>query len=323
MSAILIRADGGPEIGFGHITRCRALIEAFDHFQLGFLWLTSTPDVLPDLLRKRREIISIDPAEEAAAILALARTHASPLLVGDWKETDPDLVDRVRATGLGVALLGNLTGEARADLFIRQRFEAEPESDGTPSLDGSAHLLLPGAFRDIPAKQHAGRAGRVLVSLGGSMSPLINRIMDLCSEISDTAGLELDILRPSATGTPHTAPEVAARMQAADFAILAGGTSLHEAAASRLPTLCLPIVGRQMDRARSWEACGFGASLVPETPHWEREFASQFNRFIEDAEFRTAASQRMAHHVDGHGAERIARALATRWPLARNTAESV
>lgn len=314
MTAILIRADGGPTIGFGHVTRCRALARALHDLGRQVLWMTQTPDVLPADVRALCEIVSVTQTDEFEALSTLAREHKAPVLIGDWKDTDPVLVQRLRDTGLPVALLGNQTGTAQADLIVKQRFIRQSETRGAHCLDGPDYLLLPSAFTTLPSPAAASQAQSVFVSLGGSQSELIDHCLELCEEQGRQLNLTVDILRPDSQGTPHRAQDVADRMRAADYAVMAGGTSLHEAAACRLPAICLPIVPRQLDRARSWEALGFGVSLVPDTPHWENQFAQAFNRFNTDVEFRQGAIEKMAASVDGLGAQRVAQFIHTTWP---------
>lgn len=278
-------------------------------------WLTTTPDVIPEGLQNAYDIRLLTPDEdEARAILSLAGDINAAALIGDWVNSPAPLVAKLREAGLAVTLIGNMTGDADADLFVRQRLIARDEPRDALKLDGPSVLILPETFIDIPPRASKARADRVLISLGGSQSPLIDKIFERVGQLTDRAGLSLDTLRPNETGKPHTPDEVQERLCAADFAILAGGTSLHEAAACRLPTLCLPIVPRQLDRARQWETLGFGTSLVPETPHWEETFDREFHRFVMDGGFREHASQRMSQLVDGRGAIRVAREIKTHWP---------
>ena len=314
MSVILIRADGGPTIGFGHVTRCRALARTLHELGRQVLWITRTPDVLPADVKALCAIVSVTQTDEFEALCALAREHRASVLIGDWKDTDPILVQKLRDTGLPVALLGNQTGVAQADLIVKQRFVPQPETRGAHCLDGPEHLLLPAAFSPLPPPVAATQAQSVFVSLGGSQCELIDHCLALCEAHGHQLSLKVDILRPDHQGTPHRAQEVAERMRAADFAVMAGGTSLHEAAACRLPAICLPIVPRQLDRARSWEALGFGVSLVPDTPHWESQLATAFNRFHTDVEIRQGAIEKMAASVDGLGAQRVAQFIHTTWP---------
>lgn len=319
MSTVLIRADGGPSIGLGHITRCRALAQAFYAAGLKPVWLTATAEVIPSGLEQIADLHVTTRQDEFDAITAMG----PGILIGDWKDTDPGLIARLRLTGLIVVLIGNQTGDVAADLIVKQRFDACTDSHRVHRLDGAPYLLLSSPFRDLARTPSDRPARRLLVSLGGSRSALIDRIIALCESLAAEAGLTLDLLRPDSGGQPHPAADVAQRMMAADFAVLAGGTSLHEAAACRLPALCLPIVPRQLDRARSWEALGFGASLVPDTPHWIEQFRAEFLSFCSDPARRNACSKRQQSSVDGRGASRIVEALRERWPEHTRPTESV
>lgn len=323
MSRYLIRADGGPHIGFGHITRSSALADALSAAGHHLTWLSATPDILPQRVRARDDIHAIDSADSPDLIIEAARAKQASALIGDWVHSDAGLVSNLRARGLPVALVGNVTGDAQCDLFIRQRLIAQEDGHGSHFLDGPAYLLLPDAYHDLPTHAPQGRARRVLISLGGSRSALIDRIFKLAEALCERAGVELDRLRPEPGGQPHPPREIVDRLTRADFAILAGGTSLHEAAACRLPTLCLPIVPRQLERASHWETLGFGISLVPDTPHWEGEFEREFHHFIEDDAFRANTATAMATLVDGHGTQRVAAALTARWASPATITESV
>ena len=53
---IAIRADGGGEIGLGHVMRCAALAAALDRMGHRPLFITATPEVLPARLEDAADI---------------------------------------------------------------------------------------------------------------------------------------------------------------------------------------------------------------------------------------------------------------------------
>lgn len=306
---IAIRADGGGEIGLGHVMRCAALAAALDRLGHRTLFITATPEVLPACLEDVADIRILDEAETAARLTGFLLRSDIALLVGDWKHVDAALVAAVRAAGIVTALLGGNTGDATPDLLVRQSLARTPPVPGVATLDGPDCLLLDRAYQGLPPRIVEPVARHILVSLGGTQTSVLARIEHVLDTLADATGLAVDIRRPAACPAPL--PPLHTALEAADIGILAGGTTLHEAAATGLPVICVPIAANQDARATQVEALGLGLRIDPDD-RFEDRLTAALRALITDPERRSAMARTGQALVDGQGADRVARDLLER-----------
>ncbi|WP_417479952.1 hypothetical protein [Maricaulis maris] len=299
---IAIRADGSKLIGLGHVMRCGALANALAEIGARIAWLTTTPQHLPAGLSHAVEPVQLDNDEQLADALTARNIHH---LVADWHRTDPQRVHSLRANGVHVSLVGNFLQDAVPDLHIRQGFLPGMSPSGAPTLSGPKYLLLPASCEALPPRPVAATARRVLLSLGGTDSPLLARIRDRLAQ--GFPAIEVDGRGPVGNGP---IPPLTEAMRRADIGILAGGTSLHEAAATGLPSLCLPIAANQFERAGHFDSAGLGISLDPADPGFDQQFDTALAGLVSDQAGRQDMARTGQALVDGGGARRVATHLA-------------
>tara|TARA_R110000868_G_scaffold219607_1_gene470730 strand:+ start:34235 stop:35245 length:1011 start_codon:yes stop_codon:yes gene_type:complete len=302
---IAIRADGGSDIGLGHVMRCAALARALLAAGQPVIWLTKTPDILPLDLVSDIEVVALAPAEDEASSLqrGLAQT-GSHGLIADWPLTDIALCAGLRQAGIWLALIGNHTGAAAADFIIRQRFQAQ--SDESHVCDGSAVLLLGPGYARCPKRIVRPAPSRLLVSLGGSRTRTLDRVLDTLNDLPAAASMEIDIRRPVAGKQSLQEAGLRDAMLAADIGILAAGTSLHEAAATGLPSLAIPIAANQAQRAQEFESCGLGIRVDPAEDRFEENLRAALARLAGSDTLRRDCAEAGQSRVDGLGASRVA-----------------
>lgn len=278
--------------------RCSALANALIDCGATVSWLTATPDHVPaDLDGSVERVVMTDETELADALASRGIRH----LVADWKETNPQRVSDLRRAGVHITLVGNFLHGAVPDLHVRQGFLPGLSPSGAPALSGPKYLLLPRSCRALPPRRVAERPQRVLLSLGGTTTPLLARLQaQISAEFPDLA---LEWRGPAQAGPVHPLVEA---LQQTDIGILAGGTTLHEAAATGLPTVCLPIVASQFDRAEQFESAGLGVSLNPVDPGFEHQFAAVLQALVADTHRRRDMARKGQALVDGDGAIRVA-----------------
>ena len=306
---IALRADGGGDIGLGHVMRCAALARALVRTGAEIDWFTTTPTVLPVWLDDLAHIHVLDDEIETDLLAPMLVAAGSDLLVGDWKSTPADLVAQIRQTVCPVALIGGFTGDAVADLHIRQGFAETSDAPQRSSLSGASWLLLDDAYAGLPPRQTGTRITRLLISLGGTDTALIDRIEAAARQTGALAGAEIQVRRPGGTRDGRSLQPLRDALLEADLAILAGGTTLHEAAATGLPAISVPIVPHQYDRAGQYQRLGLGLMIDPEKPCFERRITETLDALAADPARRGRMARRGQALVDGRGAERLARHL--------------
>ena len=306
-ASLAIRADGDARLGFGHVMRSAALAQALLDAGHRVVWFSQTPRAVPAALASRIEIRAIAPdSDEAGDLLpALADAGASGL-IGDWQITKPELCRQLREAGVWLALIGNHLGGADADLMIHQGFG--PASTNSPAniCDGSEHILLAPAYAKLPPRTVNPRVKRLLISFGGSETPILDAVLSALEGLSELRGVEIEIKRaaPRATALPEAG--LLDALRAADIAILGAGTTLHEAAATGLAVIALPITANQLERARQFEALGLGLSLDPAAEGFDPHLRQALGTLLHAPAPRQAFARAGQAIIDGRGASRVA-----------------
>ena len=212
----------------------------------------------------------------------------------------------VRDGGWPVVLIGGFTGEAVGDLHVRQSFAPQPPADGRRELSGAEWLLLGPQFSNLRRRQVIEPPRRMVVTLGGTATPVLDRVMDA---LADAPGLDHIVIEYRALLGARSAERIkplSDSLAHADIGILAGGTTLHEAAALGLPAICLPIVANQLDRASQFERLGLGLSLDPHAADFAPLLRGAVAEMLASPGRRREIARRGQSLVDGRGAERLA-----------------
>ncbi|MHA6287065.1 hypothetical protein [Maricaulis sp. CAU 1757] len=309
-ACIAIRADGGGQIGLGHVMRCAALADALMARGARIAWLTATPAAMPETLRQRVEVVSLpDDRHEAEWLAETVSAVSASWLVGDWKVT-PDAVLRAwPRSAPPIALVGGFTGAVEVALRVRQGLVETHEASGTPTLSGPDWILLPAGLKTAPQRDMNHPPERLLVSLGGTSTPVARRVEQALAACPAAERLTIERANPDGARDASHLTGLDRAMRRADLAILAGGTSLHEAAALGLPAISLPLADNQQARAADFTRLGLGLTLDPYADDFQDRLCAALTGLLEDEGVRQTMSDRGRALVDGRGAERLAEYL--------------
>ncbi|WP_417485456.1 hypothetical protein [Maricaulis salignorans] len=304
---LAIRADGDSRLGFGHVIRCAALAQALLDAGHALIWFSQTPHAIPASLASRIEVRPIPAGGDTDGSLLPALTDARiDGLIADWQITDAPLCAQLRRAGFWLALVGNHHSNAEADLYIRQGFEPTQTGALMQVCDGREHILLAPDYASRPPRTIRPQAQRLLISLGGSETPVLEAVLAALDNLPELEGVMIDIKRaaPGTTALPEAG--LLAELCAADIAILGAGTTLHEAAATGLAAIALPIAANQRERARQFAALGLGLSLDPTATGFAEDLRQALRGLLEAPARRQALARASEAAVDGRGADRVA-----------------
>lgn len=329
---VVVRCDGSPEIGLGHVVRCLALArELRDRHGR------------PVTFAMRAGPLGIGMVREAG-FTVLESPHGSTFVHGLWlleavgsteaeilvlDTRDAPALDDVRAirdlTGVRVIVIDDASDVRLAadDAFYPP--VPQVRALGWPGFAGQVHMgwewvLLRPEFAAEP-RRLAHEPPVVLVTMGGS----------------DPAGLTLTAIRAIARVTPplecvvllgpgfgHDAElielldswahparivpdgNVRAEMLAADLAILSFGVTAYEAAACALPAVHLCLTDDHALSSAAFEQSGLAVSLGRADQIDPMRLAEAVGAMLNDPARRDAMGARARRLVDGNGAARIA-----------------
>ncbi|MFC2144242.1 UDP-2,4-diacetamido-2,4,6-trideoxy-beta-L-altropyranose hydrolase [Acidobacteriota bacterium] len=340
IGSLVLRADGGPTIGAGHVMRCLALAEAW-HDAGGSAVLVHRE--IPSLLAERftREGVecirgrSDRGSPEDASDLARVAAKLGATVVLDGYAFGPayqrELHHNVR-TLLVVDDHGQAS-EYHADFILDQNLGAAADAYLRRPADcrlllGPSFALLRRDFRQLDRGNPKVRrtAKNILVSFGGSdrggeTSKVLRALksmdgLDLVVRVAVSAGdpnrRELDRIagRVHWIRLEHAVENMTDLMTWADIAVTAGGSICWELAFMGIPALLIAIADNQEPIARRLDREGAAINLGRSDQIDRADVSTALASMIGDSTLRRAMSRRGRALVDGGGAARVVRALA-------------
>jgi UDP-2,4-diacetamido-2,4,6-trideoxy-beta-L-altropyranose hydrolase len=335
--ALIVRSDGGPAIGGGHVMRCLALAQAWSEAggRVGFCAATLAPSLRRRVVREDFDVTDIEAAagsdaDADATLAASARLGASVALV-DGYHLPAEYRSRLRQGGLKVAAIDD-NGEIGTyvdDLVVNQNRHATPEiyrrrADYTRLMLGTGYALLRREFAGWagPPRVFPPHPREILITLGAAdPQNLTARVAAaIPPAVLSTARLSVVIggSNPHAEAIAEGArrlpgcrvvhdpgEDMPSLMAAADLAICGGGSTMWEMAYMGTPFVPVIIADNQRLGVQAMVRDGYSGV---EATTVERDIAA-IVRDLDDARRRQALSLVGRRLVDGKGAERVCEAL--------------
>ena len=352
----IFRVDAGPQIGFGHLSRCLSLAGTLAEADVRSAFVCRDPS---EIVRARIEDAghlvvelpaSIVPGspEDAAETLDVVRGESEPpLLVVDHYRIDSDWEAAVRPSVERLVVIDDLADRPHnCELLIDQNrmFDGEVAYDGL--LPGDAQRLIGPRYAllrpEFAARRQMQRAARsepssVLVAFGGSDPaghtlavmyalgphlPMLRRVDVLVGCLNPHRAEIEHLASRSNTFRVHVdAPNVAELLATTDLAIGAGGVMSWERACLAVPSLVFGIVPNQVQNVRELVRAGAAVGVAEMFEPDESTISAWVDLVLHSPELLMGMSERAAAMVDGNGARRVAGRLAP-VPLHFRTAES-
>ncbi len=330
---VLFRYDAYPELGGGHLQRCRALATELEGRGIACHHLGRVEGfAIPDTERRLAFDAGRDDARQVVE-------HAGRIDAGTLVLDLPGLDEAYQRT-LHEAGLDWLHFEGRPSrrLWGRWLLAASPAASPeryTPWLQrADARLLLGPAYailrqsivRALADTRPGDRVERVVVTLGGGDD---RGGIELCLEALAAwrTTLQVDVLttsaNPSLPGVQAwiarhgggwcelglDAEDFPMRLARADLALIGGGTTGFETAYLGVPALILRIADDQTEQAAAWDRLGV-ARLAGDLASLDvAGLRAHLHELIDDSGLRRQMSARGRERVDGLGARRVADAL--------------
>jgi len=337
---ILFRCNAGPEIGFGHLTRCRALAQA---------------------LKDRGEVCAmVGPAGDYSSAVD-SEIFSEWIAVSDWQSSSAaasDLLTLASKMSATAAVLDDYRIDEAFQLILRERGLRWLQFDGTARtplwadwilnssptarsedyqqvnrnpeanmLLGPHYAVLRNGFREITTRSCDRELHRVLVTFGGGDDR--GAIELVLSSLVKQTGPEVEFLVVSGKNNPRNPkltewiksygtgrveieidpPDVPQVFASCDLAIMAGGGSTYEAACCRVPMMLMSIADNQTRHGAAWEKIGAAIFLGDLASTSETHLQNSFNQ-IRGSSQKRAELCAIAHSIcDGLGALRVADAI--------------
>ncbi|WP_408955693.1 UDP-2,4-diacetamido-2,4,6-trideoxy-beta-L-altropyranose hydrolase [Natroniella sp. ANB-PHB2] len=333
-----IRADGGKDIGMGHIMRCMVLANAFsENVELSFI-IKEDSSVVKLLEEKGFEIITIDYnldyQAEIRRVKEIIIKKEIEILITDSYELDQNYLTELKKEVAKLVSIHDFAPFAfPSDIVINGNIYA-PKRDyqsltgKTEFLLGTDYTLLRNEFTNI-SKTVLDNEGvkRILVTFGGgdplNLTPQILGSLNKIEDKLIANNIKIDVVVGPAFNnlaeivekvkesnlevTLHfNIKQMSKLMLDSDLAISAGGSTLYELTATGTPAIVLLQAENQVLAAEAMAEEGLIINLGFWDESKEEKLIDNLTNLINNLNLRYKMSKKGQEIVDGKGAERCA-----------------
>jgi UDP-2,4-diacetamido-2,4,6-trideoxy-beta-L-altropyranose hydrolase len=335
MSALVVgfRTHAGRNIGLGHLRRCLTLARAVEGLGGKSHFIVNRDPSVSSYL-KRQGVTWVEVDEEDGHDLSktsrfLANRQTSVCVIDSYEIPGESMTS---LQGVRVVVLDDL-----ADRYL----DVDIVVNGTPGAKtlpyrtgprtrmflGPKYLILREEFSDVPPPVVKAQIERVLIMLGGTdQQALTPRVVPWVREVLPKAMLDvvigpffgLNVIREiealagadSKVATWLDPPPVHKLMASADLAVIGGGQTAYELAASGIPAVAIRLVENQTGNLRGLALSG-ALQWVGDAD--DVDLKGKLQAAVDTLARDLSARESMSHAgralVDGLGAARVARAL--------------
>ena len=332
---IWIRADGGKEIGTGHIMRCLSIAGALRQMGERVCFLVADDSTVSLLEAQGHEYQVLGSSyweleEELPTLLPILREAEKGLFLADSYFVTAEYLRQVRELMPVCYMDDKGISSLPVDLLINYNIFAERSlygegSGGTEYLLGTQFAPLRPEFQkaDVPVRD---RVKRVLITTGGSdRYNLAGKILKQVLCDPQTQNLEYCVV--SGIYNQHLpqllelerhnenvhifskVSDMAELMRSCDIAVSAGGSTLYELCAVGIPILCFSFVDNQEKIVEGFRQRGvvcFGGDYLAQGDRMIRLITEHIALLKSSVALRCSCSAKERELVDGQGAIRIA-----------------
>lgn len=327
---VVIRADGGGNIGYGHLVRTGAVAGVLLDRGHEVTYATTTPEHVRSACSDDLATARLPVREDPTPFLRWLDGSTVDAVYADAYPVGTDYQRAVRQRRPLVVQVDDAQEAVCADAVVNGNLYA-------PGLDytfvgaepewylGSDYLPLRREIRTFTAREPPWRdpPERALVTFGGSdvseLTPTAVRAFDgLDLEVDAVVGpgapadLEAEV-HEAAAGTDaeirvvRDPPDLPDRMFEADLAVTACGSTTYELLALGTPMVAVPVAPNQEPVARTLEERGLATVLARDRD--VTRFRSAITSLVENLTLRRERGRAGRCLVDGNGSNRIAEAI--------------
>lgn len=273
---VLILTESSKDIGFGHITRCSALYQAFLERKEGVLpvFIVNGDETVLPLLKDKRHLI-FNWLKEDQKLWDFIKE--AEVVVIDSYLADPAFYEKVaKSVQVPVYLDDDIRMDYPRGIVINSSIYAEklqyPQKQGIIYLLGSHYTLLRKEFWNVGEKEIKKNIENIMVTFGGAdLGDLTPKILKYLSEIvpeyrknvvigKGFRNIEaIESLRDENTYLFYypDAEQMKNIMLESDIATSAGGQTLYELAKVGVPPIAITVTDNQVFGIKEWERLGF------------------------------------------------------------------
>ncbi len=315
---ILLRADGGTDIGLGHVYRALSLAGRLIDHRVTFVMNAERPMGVELVRRHHYPLVTFH-----GEALPLIKSLQADIIINDILNTETDYVRALKEVGLFVVNLEDLGPGAReAHLVINALYDSPVPLPN--HLWGPQYDCLRDEFYSVPIKELSPRVERVLLTFGGvDESNLTAKVLRALDQVEGDFAVDVVLglgyayesqleatlaqlrRRPTLYRQVRRMSEL---IHQADLAVTSAGRTVLEVASIGVPCIVLAQNDREMHHlhARSEYGIinlGLGRTLTPQ------EIARTLQTVIDDYALRQSMQARMLAVDIRGGCERMLKVI--------------
>lgn len=339
-SRVVIRCDGAPDIGLGHIVRCLALADELrDGQNCEVCFLTRRGEVAWQMIEKAG-YTAIRPADDEADRTWISRVileQRPDALIMDFRDgLSPEAVWEWRRQGVLTATIDDPEDKRIACDLVFSPPVPQVRRLSWEGFTGELHVgwewvLLRRQFSNLSPITKNNLRPVVLVTMGGSdpagLTLKAVRALDSLAEDFDTllivggAFCHNEALEKLLGQTKRhfeirrNVSDMAGVMALADLAVASFCVTAYELATVGVPGIYLCLTADHAEAALAFDASGIGRSLGVHTDVSEKTLADRVKDYLRDTATCANMVARCRKLSDGRGAQRIASVIKAKLPL--------
>ncbi|MFW2501328.1 UDP-2,4-diacetamido-2,4,6-trideoxy-beta-L-altropyranose hydrolase [Clostridium diolis] len=338
---IAIRADGGTDIGMGHIMRTLVLAkELNEYLNNEVFYICKIEDrYFNDVLQNFNSAINskyikgikkildegfkVEFIRENKLIKDLKNICAD-IFITDSYDVNEKYFDVLKNNFAKTVYIDDMNlYYFNVDYLINQNIDAEDfeykVNEDTRLILGTKYLMLRDEFKNISSKNIKEKVSDIMITVGGADSyELTEKILSCIKELKYNFHI---IIGPLFKNTEfiykfqnpniifYENADMCEIMKRCDIAISACGSTLYELAACGVPTLGIIIADNQQGIAKKMDEVGIVRNLGRCEKLNKDIIIDNINTLADNHELRKTISKQCMNLVDGKGAKRIASIL--------------
>lgn len=310
---VFIITEGSKNTGFGHITRCLSLYQAFEERGIKPKFIINGDNDIEYLLKDINYQI-FNWLDEKSKLFEMVKD--ADIAIIDSYLADISLYNKIaNLVKISVYIDDNKRLDYPKGIVLNGNIHAEtlnyPKKDGIIHLLGTKYTPLRKGFWEVPEKKIKENIESIMVTFGGddakNMTP---KILKLLNEkypelnknvIIGRAYQNIDEIKKCADKNTNLiyypdAEKMKEIMLESDIAISAGGQTLYELARIGVPTIGICVTENQIGNVMEWSKTGFLESEMNISVHL---------KYLKSKEVRENKSKIGRKYIDSKGRLRI------------------
>jgi len=327
---LTVRADGGPEIGYGHLVRSGALAEILLDRGHAVTYATTTPEYITDVCPDAVETVQLPSRDNPRPFTEWLNTANVDLVFTDAYPVNTDYQRAIRERVPLAVLQDDARHAVCADVFTNGNLYAEALDydyvGDVPELClGPSYALVRAEIRELAAQDPPWRdpPERAIVTMGGSdmtdQTPTALRAFDgfdlqvdaiVGPGFSETQEQTIRAVAEDVSADVRVSrdpDDLVKRMFQADFAVSTASSTTYELLALGTPIVSAPVADNQDPIATALRTRD--AAAVLERGAGKSAFRRAIEEYVTDPSFRRKRRELGQNLVDGRGAERVANVM--------------